>query len=172
MEPSWCHPLVCGLFFYPVKVWIIGDSYVRRGAENAAETMGSNLVDDSFIHWFGWGGLRWKNLLHVFCQSLQGRAASDVLLDLGDLSSVSLIAAMKEDLHHLHLQYPGMKVTFPGFTQRCRWKAGANPGKPDKSRSLCMNMYECNMYEFLNKSNMFNILIIQEHIDGNFARID
>ncbi len=100
----------------------------------------TTAADGSFIHWFSWGGLRWKNLPPFFYQSCRGRAALDVLLihcggnDLQDLSSVSLIAVMKEDLHLLHLQNPGMKIIFSGITHRCRWKAGANPGKLDKAR--------------------------------------
>ncbi|CAM4722294.1 unnamed protein product [Leuciscus chuanchicus] len=115
-------------------VWIIGDSYVRRGAQRAAETMGSNLsLPGVRMCWFGCGGLRWKGLLPFFSHSLRGRAAPDVLLihcggnDLGEVSSVQLVNAMKEDLHQLKLRHPGMKIMFSAVTQRCRWKAGANP---------------------------------------------
>ncbi len=44
----------------------------------------------------------------------------------GDPSSVSLVAAIKEDLHLLHLQNPGMRIIVSGITQRCRWKAGGS----------------------------------------------
>ncbi|XP_051801616.1 vascular endothelial growth factor C isoform X1 [Acanthochromis polyacanthus] len=128
---------------HKTMVWIIGDSYVRRGAERAAETMGSNLgIDGVLIHWFSWGGLRWRGVRPFFDQSLRGRAVPDVLLihcggnDLRNISSVKLIDAMKEDLHHLHLQHPGMSIIFSGIAQRCRWKAGANPGKIDKARKF------------------------------------
>lgn len=103
--------------------------------------MGTNLgIEDISIYWFGWGGLRWKSLLPFFSQSLQGRAVPDVLLihccgnDLGDVKGVNLVAGMKEDLQHLHLQYPGMKIIFSGITLRCRWRAVANPGKIDHAR--------------------------------------
>lgn len=37
------------------------DSYIRCGAQRAIETMGNNFgVDGIYIHWFGWGGMRWK----------------------------------------------------------------------------------------------------------------
>ncbi len=73
--------VIMSVFFYPARAWIIGGCYVRYGAERAAERVGSNLgVDSIFIHWFGCGGLRWKNLLPFLYQSLQGRAAPDVLL--------------------------------------------------------------------------------------------
>ncbi|XP_053187732.1 piggyBac transposable element-derived protein 4-like [Scomber japonicus] len=125
-----------------LNVWIIGDSYVRRGAERAAETMGDNLGHDNlFVQWFGWGGLRWKSLVPFFRRSLQGRAVPDVLLihcggnDLGSVKSVGLVAAMKEDLRRLHLQYPDMTILFSELTQRCRWRAGDKPAKLDKARS-------------------------------------
>ncbi len=73
--------VIITVFFYLVKVWITCDRYVWRGAERAAETMRSNLgVDGIFVHWFGWGGLRWKNFLPFFYQPPRGRAAPDVLL--------------------------------------------------------------------------------------------
>ena len=107
-------------FLHPVNVWIIGDSYVRRGAERAAETMADNLGHDNLLmQWFGWGGLRWTSLLPFFHQSLQGRAVPDVLLihcsgnDLGSIKNLGLIAAMKEDLRHLHLQYPDSPLNSP-----------------------------------------------------------
>lgn len=124
-------------------MWIIGDSYVRRGAQRAAETMGSNLsLPGVRMCWFGCGGLRWKGLLPFFSHSLRGRAAPDVLLihcggnDLGEVSSVQLVNAMKEDLHQLKLWHPGMRIMFSAVTQRCRWKAGAKPVKINKAKNF------------------------------------
>lgn len=124
-------------------MWIIGDSYVRRGAQRAAQTIGSNLsLPGVRVCWFGWGGLRWKGLLPFFSHSLRGRAAPDVLIihcggnDLGEVSGVQLVNAMKDDLDQLKLRHPGMKIMFSAVTQRCRWKAGANPAKLDKSRKF------------------------------------
>ena len=137
-------------FFFPPhleKVWIIGDSYVRRGEERAKETMGNNLgVGCDYIYWFGSGGLRWNNLVPFFEQSLRGRAVPDILLiicggnDLGNIPGVCLIAEMKEDLDQLHLQYPEMRIIFSGISQRRRWKSGANPGKIDKARKFVNNV--------------------------------
>ena len=125
-----------------VSIWIIGDSYVRRGEQRALETMGNNLGVDAvtYIHWFGWGGLRWRRLIPFLHQALQGRKAPDVLLihcggnDLGDITGVKLVAAMKEDLHQLHLRFPKIKILFSALTQRRRWKADAKAGKIDKGR--------------------------------------
>lgn len=117
------------------------DIFLR--GERAAETMGSNLSTVwVFIHWFGWGGLRWRGLCPFFNQSLQRRAVPDVLLihcggnDLGNIASVKIGEAVKVDLHHLHVQYPGMRIIFSGITQRCRWKAGANPAKINKAHKF------------------------------------
>ncbi|KAJ8334232.1 hypothetical protein SKAU_G00398710 [Synaphobranchus kaupii] len=86
------------------NVWIVGDSYIRRGEERARETMGTSLGLDARVQWFGWGGLRWERLLPFIHQSLRGRAAPDVLLihcggnDLGNTKSLRLVADMKRDL--------------------------------------------------------------------------
>ncbi|KAE8293777.1 hypothetical protein D5F01_LYC06713 [Larimichthys crocea] len=114
-------------------IWIIGDSYVRRGAQRAAESTGGNLGLNAYIRWFGWGGLRWRRLLPFFLHCLRGRAAPDVLLihcggnDLGETSSVQLVNWMKEDLHQLHHWHPDMMIMFSSLCQGCQWKAGANP---------------------------------------------
>ncbi|XP_054588091.2 uncharacterized protein [Nothobranchius furzeri] len=122
------------------SIWIIGDSYVRRGAQRAAETVGDNLgLPDVCVSWFGWGGLRWKDLLPFF-HSLHGRAAPHVLIihcggnDMGVVSSVKLVNMMKEDLHRLHLLHPHMTIIMSSITQRCRWRAGVKPAKIEKAR--------------------------------------
>lgn len=123
------------------SIWIIGDSYVRRCAQRAAETLGWNLgLQDACVSWFGWGGLRWKGLLPFFFHCLQGRAAPDVLVlscggnDMGVVTSVQLVNMMKEDLHRLHILHPLMSIIFSSITPRCRWRADVKPAKIDKAR--------------------------------------
>ncbi|KAJ8335476.1 hypothetical protein SKAU_G00388180 [Synaphobranchus kaupii] len=121
------------------NVWIVGDSYIRRGEERARETMGTSLGLDARVQWFGWGGLRWERLLPFIHQSLRGRAAPDVLLihcggnDLGNTKSLRLVADMKRDLQDLHRRFPGTKILLSAISQRRRWRT-ANPGKIDKTR--------------------------------------
>ena len=97
-------------------MWIIGDSYVRRGEERARETCGPHLGLEARVSWFGWGGLRWKTLIPFFLQSLRGRTAPDVLLihcggnDLNSL--VEVVAVMKQDLQYLHRQFPVMLIVY------------------------------------------------------------
>ncbi|KAE8281761.1 hypothetical protein D5F01_LYC19144 [Larimichthys crocea] len=129
-----CRPIRCANG-KNIRVWIMGDSYVRRGAQRAAETTGRNLdLNDVSICWFGWGGLRWRRLIPFFQSCLRGRAAPDVLLihcggnDLGETTSVELVTRMKEDLHQLHHWHPHMMIMFSSLCQRCQWRAGANPG--------------------------------------------
>lgn len=136
-------------------MWIIGDSYVRRGAQRAAQTMISNLnLPGIRVCWFGWGGLRWKGLLPFFHHSLEGRAAPDVLVilcggnDMGETSGILLVNAMKEDLHQLQLRHPSMKIVFSAVTQRCWWKAGAKPVKLDKSRKFVNSVMLGKLYVF------------------------
>lgn len=81
--------------------------------------MGSNLSLPSVcVCWFGWGGLRWKELLPFFSHSLRGRAALDVLLihcggnDMEEVSRIQLVNVMKEDLHQLKLQHEDHIVSY------------------------------------------------------------
>ncbi|XP_064152341.1 uncharacterized protein LOC135233090 [Anguilla rostrata] len=129
----------------PKNVWIVGDSYIRRGEERARKTVGTSLGLDTIVHWFGWGGLRWESLLPFIHQSLRGRAAPDLLLihcggnDLGKIKSLDLVTGMKRDLQDLHRQSPGTKIFLSGITQRRRWRT-ANPGKIDKARKWVRNV--------------------------------
>ena len=85
--------------------------------------MGYNLGLDAQVWWFGWGGLRWRQFLKFFYQSLGGRTAPDVLLihcgsnDLGKVKSIELATMMKKDLQHLHERFPRMKLIFSQLTQ-------------------------------------------------------
>ncbi|KAM6960343.1 uncharacterized protein LKV04_021904 [Tautogolabrus adspersus] len=123
-------------------VWIIGDGYVCRGAQRAAETVGHDLGLELRICWFGWGGLRWEGLLPFFNNSLRGRSPPDGLIihcggnDMGHVTSVVLVNMMKKDLRHLHGQHPGMKIMLSALTMRCSWGPAWHPGKIDKSRKF------------------------------------
>nr|XP_054588095.1 uncharacterized protein LOC129153116 isoform X1 [Nothobranchius furzeri]XP_054588096.1 uncharacterized protein LOC129153116 isoform X1 [Nothobranchius furzeri] len=146
------------------SIWIIGDSYVRRGAQRAAETVGDNLgLPDVCVSWFGWGGLRWKDLLPFF-HSLHGRAAPHVLIihcggnDMGVVSSVTLVNMMKEDLHRLHLLHPHMTIIMSSITQRCRWRAGVKPAKIEKARRFVNSV----MATFISSLN--GAVVVHPHI--------
>lgn len=52
--------------------------------------------------------------------------------DMGNDPSIKLVDIMKEDLHQLHLQHPGLEILFWSLTQRCKWKAGAKLPKTKK----------------------------------------
>uniref|UniRef100_A0AAV2MBQ4 SGNH hydrolase-type esterase domain-containing protein n=1 Tax=Knipowitschia caucasica TaxID=637954 RepID=A0AAV2MBQ4_KNICA len=115
-------------------IWIIGDSYVRRGRDRAAETLGHNLGMAAHVQWFGRGGLRWSSLVPWLFRLLRGRSAPAVLLiccgsnDLGKVKSVDLVAAMKRDLLDLHRRYPSMDIFFSQLTDRRLWR-DAQPGR-------------------------------------------
>nr|XP_009299120.1 uncharacterized protein LOC103910855 [Danio rerio] len=146
-------------------VWIIGDSYVRRGAQRAQETVGNNLgLPGAHISWFGWGGLRWKRLPKYFQDLIKGRVVPDVLVlhcggnDIGEVTSVLLVNSMKEDLLQMKLQHPDMKILFSSLTQRCWWKAGAKPAKLDKARKFVNSV----MATFVDSLN--GAMIMHPHI--------
>uniref|UniRef100_A0AAV2LL87 SGNH hydrolase-type esterase domain-containing protein n=1 Tax=Knipowitschia caucasica TaxID=637954 RepID=A0AAV2LL87_KNICA len=121
-------------------IWIIGDSYVRRGRDRAAETLGHNLGMAAHVQWFGRGGLRWSSLVPWLFRLLRGRSAPAVLLiccgsnDLGKVKSVDLVAAMKRDLLDLHRRYPSMDIFFSQLTDRRLWR-DAQPGRINRFRS-------------------------------------
>ncbi|KAF1376244.1 hypothetical protein PFLUV_G00208820 [Perca fluviatilis] len=143
--PMWTEPkrtkpnVVPAVLGQGLKVWLIGDSYIRRGEERARHTTGRNLGLDGSVWWFGWGGLRWRNLLPFFHQSLRGRTVPDVLLihcggnDLGNIKGVELVTVMKQDLLHLHCIFPEMKIILSSINERCHWRK-ADPGKINKTR--------------------------------------
>ncbi|KAL3972487.1 polyhomeotic-like protein 3 [Sarotherodon galilaeus] len=120
-------------------IYIIGDSYIRLVEAQAREIIGTNLGLDEQVQWFGKGGMVWQNLIPFLFQCLRGRAIPDVLLihcggnDLGNVKSIRLVAAIKQDLRDLHQQFPQMKIIFSAITQRCQWRR-VNPKKVDKAR--------------------------------------
>lgn len=122
-------------------IWIVGDSYVRRGQRQAKETMGTNLGVSAHIQWFGRGGLCWDGLLPWFKQCMKGRTALDVLVihcggnDLGRVKSTELLKVMKKDLLTLYKQFPQMRILFSAINQRCHWRH-APPEKVDKARKF------------------------------------
>lgn len=127
------------------KVWILGDSYIRRGEQRARNTIGTNLGVSAHVQWFGKGGMCWDGLLQLFNKCLRGRNAPEVLVihcggnDLGRVKSVQLLKQMKEDLHYLHQRFPGMKILLSSINQRCHWRY-ASPGKMDKARKFVNNV--------------------------------
>ncbi|KAF4075302.1 hypothetical protein AMELA_G00232980 [Ameiurus melas] len=126
------------------RVWIVGDSYVRRSEARARETMGANLGVASQVEWFCRGGMCWGELLYFFKQCLEGRTAPDVLVihcggnDLGRVERVLLLRTMKRDLFELHRQFPQMKILFSSINQRRQWQHGL-PGKVEKVRTFVNN---------------------------------
>ncbi|XP_017312321.2 uncharacterized protein LOC108258294 isoform X2 [Ictalurus punctatus] len=126
------------------RVWIVGDSYVRRSEARARETMGTNLGVASQVEWFCRGGMYWGELLYFFKQCLEGRTAPDVLVihcggnDLGRVERLLLLRTMKRDLFELHRQFPQMKILFSSITQRRQWQHGL-PGKVEKVRMFVNN---------------------------------
>ncbi|XP_049337807.1 uncharacterized protein LOC125803737 [Astyanax mexicanus] len=124
----------------PPTVWIIGDSYIRRGEEMARSSLGGDLGVQAEVSWFGWGGLRWQGLVPFFNQSLRGRTSPDVLIihcggnDLGGMNALHLSAQMKEDLRDLHRRFPHMKIMLSEITPRRQWRSSTHPKRIDAAR--------------------------------------
>ncbi|XP_049327960.1 uncharacterized protein LOC111195462 [Astyanax mexicanus] len=124
----------------PPTVWIIGDSYIRRGEEIARSSLGGDLGVKAKVSWFGWGGLRWRGLVPFFNKSLRGRTAPDMLIihcggnDLGGMNAVHLIAEMKVDLLDLHRRFPHIKLLLSDITPRRQWRSTIHPKQIDMAR--------------------------------------
>lgn len=58
---------------------------------------------------------------------------------LGNVKSIRLVAAIKQDLRDLHQQFPQMEIIFSVITQRCQWRR-VNPKKVDKARRFVNNV--------------------------------
>lgn len=132
-------------------IWIAGDSYVRRGGERAAQTLGTALGLRARMEWFGRGGLRWGSLVPYLRWALRGRSVPAILLiccgsnDLGKVKSVDLVAAMKQDLLYLHRRFPGLTIILSELTDRRLWR-DAKPGRITKAKKFVNNV----MREFMN----------------------
>lgn len=105
------------LIYFPpiVTVWIIGDSYVQRGAQRAPETLGWNLsMLDVCVCWVGCGSCGGKDLSPSFSTSCKIEWMSSSLIihcgcnDIREVIRIKLVIVKKEDRHSLHLQHPGM----------------------------------------------------------------
>ncbi len=136
---SWMD-LTQGVLSTEINIWIVGDSYVRRGEERAREMVGPNLgLDAVTVRWFGSGGLRWRSLVPMLEASLRGRTAPGALIiicgsnDLGRVTGVQLVGDMKKDINYLHRRFPAMKIIWSGIAERRRWRSG-KPGKLNKAR--------------------------------------
>ncbi|KAK7893657.1 hypothetical protein WMY93_022809 [Mugilogobius chulae] len=117
-------------------IWIVGDSYVRRGRDRAANTVGVNLWLAAHLRWIGRGGLRWREMVPMLLWELRQRSVPAVLLiccgsnDLRKEKSVDMVATMKRDL-------PDLKILLSELTDRRLWRA-AKPGRIQRAKK-CVN---------------------------------
>ena len=122
------------------KIWIIGDSYVRRG-EEASHEFGKNFGLNANVQWFGKGGMRWSGVLPHFYAELATQSPPDILVlhaggnDLGLMSSQELVSVMQRDLMQLHAEFPSMKIAFSCINERQEWRNG-KPWKVNNDRKI------------------------------------
>ncbi|CAK6978566.1 unnamed protein product [Scomber scombrus] len=112
------------------NIWIIGDSYIRRGEEAAKKEYGKNLGLNANIQWFGKGGMRWGGVLPSFYAELANQSPPDILVvhaggnDLGLMSPKKLAFLMQRDLQQLRAQFPSMQMAFSCISERQQWRHG------------------------------------------------
>ncbi|XP_041960358.1 uncharacterized protein LOC121718961 isoform X3 [Alosa sapidissima] len=118
---------------------ILGCNYIRNGEERARRSLGRNLGANAQVEWLGLDGMRWHSVVPCFYDWLRGKFAPDVLLihcggnDLGKLTSLRLVAAMKRDLQDLHQRFPNMLIVYSAITQRRCW-GSVRPKRIERSR--------------------------------------
>lgn len=123
------------------KIWIIGDSYVRRGEEAADKRFGKNFGLNAEVQWFGKGGMRWCGVLPRFYAELDTQSPPDILVlhaggnDLGLMPSKQLAYVMQRDLMQLRAEFPSMKIVFSCINERQVWRTG-RPGMVNNDRKI------------------------------------
>lgn len=111
------------IFLQYQKVWIIGDSYIRREEQHARETVGTNLALTAGVERFGRGGMTWSSLLPLFSSLVHKSMPPDTVIiycggnDLGTVKSLQLLRLM-QDLQYLHMCFPQMKLILSTINQR------------------------------------------------------
>lgn len=112
------------------NIWIIGDSYIRRGEEAAKHIYTKNLGLNANIQWFGKGGLCWGGAIARFNAEVANHSPPDVLVvhaggnDLGLMSPNKLTFLMQKDLKRLRAEFPSMHIVFSCISERQNWRYG------------------------------------------------
>ncbi|XP_056409990.1 uncharacterized protein LOC130338806 [Hyla sarda] len=129
----------------PCLVWIVGHSYVRRGASRAdVRPAGRQLGLDreqAQVRWIGQGGLQWAGLLPL----LQTHAALDrppnVLVvhlggnDLGGRTARALMRDIKLDMLRIWSSFPGIVVVWSDIVARFKWREARSVIRLNKARA-------------------------------------
>ncbi|XP_056389246.1 uncharacterized protein LOC130356936 [Hyla sarda] len=125
-------------------VWIVGHSYVTRGAVRAGvRPAGRQLgLDGSVaqVRWLGKGGMRWSELLSRVQFFVQLDRSPDILVvhlggnDLGVRRSRDLIRDIKLDLLRLWSSFPDLVLVWSEMVARQKWRQARSVVAINKAR--------------------------------------
>lgn len=111
----------------------MGHSYVHWARKRAAQRVYStnlSLQPEAFtVFWKGVRGMKWHQLYFQLAQLCQVWPLPTILIvhlggnDLGNTSTLDLLAAVKRDLSRFHLSSPDTTIVFSEIVPRLSWLA-------------------------------------------------
>ncbi|XP_069800969.1 uncharacterized protein [Dendropsophus ebraccatus] len=124
--------------------WILGHSYVRRGAARAdVRPSGRQLGfqrSEVRIRWIGVGGLLWSGVLPEFHFHARLDRPPDILVlhvggnDIGVRASRELIRDIKFDILRLWSMFPGVVIVWSEVVARFVWRQARSVDKLNRAR--------------------------------------
>lgn len=132
------------------NIWIVGDSYIKRGEEAAYRKFGDNLGLHAKVKWFGKPGMLWSGVLPMFYTKMSTHSPPDILVihaggnDLGRMHAMKLAHIVKRDLMKLHAQFPSMTIAFSCINKRLAWRYG-EPWRMNKDRKTVNKIIRKNL---------------------------
>lgn len=128
----------------PRLVWILGHSYVVRGAIRAAVRPNGQQLgfsrEEARVHWLGKRGMIWSGLLSEFHRFVRLDRAPDVFVlhlggnDLGKRPFRELLRDMKFDLLRLWALFPRMVTIWSDIVPRKVWREARSVDRLNKAR--------------------------------------
>ncbi|XP_069835837.1 uncharacterized protein [Dendropsophus ebraccatus] len=113
------------------QVWILGHSFVVWAAKRAEQrTYGANLSfnrDEFEIQWFGYSGLRWRDLYCILQNLAAALPPPDILIihaggnDIGKVKTLDLLCEIKRDLSLFKCIFPKCILIFSEIIPRLAW---------------------------------------------------
>ncbi|XP_056392599.1 uncharacterized protein LOC130285272 [Hyla sarda] len=129
----------------PCLIWILGHSYVVRGAARAAVRPDGRQLgfsrEKAQVRWLGQGGLLWGGVLPFLQKYVELDRAPDVLVlhvggnDLGGRTARSLMRDIKLDLLRIWSSFPGIFIIWSDIVARLKWRRARSVASLNRARA-------------------------------------
>ncbi|XP_056378996.1 translation initiation factor IF-2-like [Hyla sarda] len=129
----------------PCLIWILGHSYVVRGAARAAVRPDGRQLgfsrEKAQVRWLGQGGLLWGGVLPFLQKYVDLDRAPDVLVlhvggnDLGGRTARSLMRDIKLDLLRIWSSFPGIFIIWSDIVARLKWRRARSVASLNRARA-------------------------------------